>query len=39
MHAPSLDTKWIGGIHVPKWFEKPEYAPYAKAGNFKFAQP
>ena len=33
--APSLDTKWIGGIQEPKWFEKPEYAPYAKADNFK----
>jgi hypothetical protein len=34
--APSLDTKWAGGVQAPKWFEEPRYAPYAKPGNFKF---
>ena len=34
--APSLDTKWTGGVQAPKWFEEPRYAPYAKADNFKF---
>jgi hypothetical protein len=35
-NAPSLDTKWTGGIQAPKWFEEPRYAPYAKPDNFKF---
>ncbi len=34
--APSLDTKWTGGVQAPKWFEEPRYAPYAKPDNFKF---
>jgi len=34
--APSLDTKWTGGVQAPKWFEEARYAPYAKADNFKF---
>jgi hypothetical protein len=34
--APSLEIRWIGGINDPKWHEKPLYAPYARADNFKF---
>jgi len=34
--APSLETKWTGGVQAPKWFEAPRYAPYAKPDNFKF---
>ena len=34
--APSLDTKWTGGIQKPNWFQQPELAKYAEPGNFKF---
>ena len=33
---PSLETRWTGGIQDPRWFDRPQYAPYAKPGDFKF---
>ncbi len=32
----SLDTKWMGEIQDPQWFNHPIYAPYTQPGNFKF---
>ena len=32
--APSLDTKSIDGVKDPKWFQNPEYAPYANSRRF-----
>jgi hypothetical protein len=32
----SLDTKWMGDIQDPQWFNNPIYAPYTAPGHFKF---
>ncbi len=34
--APSLATKWTGGIQEPNWWQDPIYAPYAKSNDFHF---
>ena len=34
--AVSLDTKWMGEIQDPQWFNNPGYSPYSLPGSFKF---
>ena len=34
--AVSLDTKWMGEIQDPQWFNNPIYSPYTLPGSFKF---